>query len=144
MKTSFKIQLLLSIVVCWSCEQNDNTVPLRYLDLKFQSDDEAHVAVIREVLFLNGKLHSPQLDEIEAVHSVSKDKVLAYIRHSSTAKSDRITRILYERTYIFNGSCLEYGTLITDTNTGVQLFFPASLLTKQLGFDDICPDGAWG
>jgi hypothetical protein len=133
---------ILVFVVVLSCENTEEPSTRQFVDLKFQTaTSTSGFLVLTNVQILKGRLISTELRSIDAVHSITGQKVVAYIVAETNARGGQLARMESTRCYIFTGHCLEYGTLITDTVSEVQLFFPADNLTKSLGFHDICPAG---
>ncbi len=148
MKTNSLKFLLLFILsaITFSCVQDEDSQainPNQLVNLKFETDEslavENNLLLIENVQVLGGKLISDQLQTINAIHSITGKKLKAYTLKQNIALNGRITKMEVTRGYVFTGRCLEYGTLVTDTSSGVEIFFPASIQTKVLGFADICP-----
>ncbi len=148
MKTNSLKFLLLFILssVTFSCVQDEDSQainPNQRVNLKFETDEslniENNILLIENVQVFGGKLISDQLQAVNVIHSITGKKLTAYTIKQNIALNGRITKMEVTRGYVFAGRCLEYGTLVTDTNSGVQMFFPADIQTKVLGFADICP-----
>src|SRR5687768_3730630 len=127
--------LPLVILLCLfgaACDPADSELKKspQYVHLRFETSGDSKFVVLENVLVKGGALISNQLDAIEVIHGITGQKIMAYAPKATVANG----KVDVERCYVFTGRCMEYGTLVTDTNSGVQLFFPADTTTKLMGF----------
>jgi hypothetical protein len=137
------------LAVC-GCEDEQAISDSGYkVDLKFEVGDIAagltQIVEVKGARVIDGRLVSDNLIEVSAVNRDGA-RITAYLYATREENSLGRRNVAYtiEKCYVFTGECFEYGTLITGSNGG-QVFIPASLETKLMGYGDQCPppDGAF-
>lgn len=144
---------IYSVMFClmsfFACEKNEvEEVKMRqFVDLKFEAgssvNGRSQTLIVNDVEIKDGMLVSTLLLTEVAKHGGTNKNVYVYlyVDDEEVAGINTNLRAKTRRAWIFNGRCLEYGTVVSDN--GVEIFFPASVHTKAMGFADICPpDGS--